>query len=113
MGVAGEEAEASRGGVSGGGGAGDLIPSSTPARGVRRGRAPVPTLVGGTGKGRERPRGGTGRFGGRARWAGLAASWAVWSRGVPFLFFFFCLLLLYFLSFYFCFIFVSYCFSFL
>ena len=57
--VGGEEAEASRGGVSGGGGAGDLIPSSTPARGVRRGRAPVPTLVGGTGKGRERP-GGNG-----------------------------------------------------
>ena len=33
MEVGGEEAEASRGGVSGGGGAGDLIPSSTPARG--------------------------------------------------------------------------------
>ena len=65
---------------------------------VGRGRAPVPTLVGGTGKGRERP-GGTGRFGGWARWAGLAASWAVWSRGVLSLFFFFCLLLLYFLFF--------------
>ena len=94
MEVGGEEAEASSGGVSGGGGAGDLIPSSTPARGVRRGRAPVPTLVGGTGKGRERPGGGTGRFGGWARWAGLAASWAVWSRGV--LLFSFCFTLSYF-----------------
>ena len=48
--------------------------------GVRRGRAPVPTLVGGTGKGRERPREAAGPAG-WARWAGLAASWVVWSRG--------------------------------
>ena len=54
-----EENGVSGRGARGGGGAGDLIPSSTPARGVRRGRAPVPTLVGGTGKGRERP-GGNG-----------------------------------------------------
>ena len=67
--------------------------------GVRRGRAPVPTLVGGTGKGRERPREAAGPAG-WARWAGLAASWAVWSRGrVLFSFFFFCLLPLYFLFF--------------
>ena len=72
---------------------GDLIPSSTPARGVRRGRAPVPTLVGGTGKGRERP-GERAGSAGWARWAGLAASWAVWSRGV--IFFSFCFTLSYF-----------------
>ena len=65
---------------------------------VGRGRAPVPTLVGGTGKGRERP-GERAGSAGWARWAGLAVSWAVWSRGVLFSFFFFCLLLLYFLFF--------------
>ena len=88
MEVGGEEAEASRGGVSGDGGTGDLIPSSTPARGVRRGRAPVPTLVGGTGKGRERPRERDGPAG-WARWASVAMSWAVWSRGGLFLLFYF------------------------
>ena len=54
--------------------------------GVRRGRAPVPTLVRGTGKGSERSGERVGSAG-WARWAGLAASWAVWSRGVLFLFF--------------------------
>ena len=38
---------------------------------VGRGRAPVPTLVGGTGKGRERP-GERAGSAGWARWAGLA-----------------------------------------
>jgi len=53
---------------------------------VGRGRAPVPTLVGGTGKGRERP-GERAGSAGWARWAGLVASWAAWSRGVLFSFF--------------------------
>ena len=43
---------------------------------VRRGRAPVPTRVGGTGKG-----GGRGRRAGSAGWARWV-SWARWPRGV-------------------------------
>ena len=46
------------------------------------------------GRGESDRGGGTGRFGGWARWAGLAASWAVWSRGV--IFFSFCFTLSYF-----------------
>ena len=59
--------------------------------GVRWGRAPIPTLVGGTGKGRERP-GERAGSAGWARWAGLAVSWAVWSSGGSFSLFSFFLL---------------------
>ena len=47
----------------------DLAPLLDAGEGVRRGCAPVPTLVGGTGKGRERP-----REAGRAGWAGQSRS---------------------------------------
>ena len=93
--------EGERGRVGGGikeAGAWRPYPLLDAGEGVRRGRTPVPTLVGGTGKGRERP-GERAGSAGWARWAGLAASWAVWSRGALFSLFFFCLLLLYFLFF--------------
>ena len=64
-------AGASGRGARGGGGAGDLILSSMPAREVRGRRAPVPTCVAGTRKGDEA--GGLGRrLASWARWAGLA-----------------------------------------
>ena len=69
-------------------------------QGGRRGRAPVPTLVGGTGKGDKA--GGPGRLlGSWARWAGLACELGRLVRWGALFSFFICLLLLYFLFFYF------------
>ena len=78
-GVGGARTEASVG-VSGrrdrGGAAWRPYPLVVAGERVRRGRAPVPTRVGGTGKG-----GGRGRRAGSAGWARWV-SWARWPRGV-------------------------------
>ena len=57
------EREGQVGGMGGGRGVGAALSSPVAGEGVRRGPAPVPTPVGGTGKGRATRGGGLGRLG--------------------------------------------------
>ena len=78
------EREGQVGGMGGGRGVGAALSSPVAGEVVRRGPAPVPTPVGGTGKGRERP-----SEVGQASWAWGRPSWArvQWGGG-SFSFFF-------------------------
>ena len=73
------------GGMGGGRGVGAALSSPVAGEVVRRGPAPVPTPVGGTGKGRASGRGGLGRLG---RGSAQLGQGPVGGKGVSLLLFF-------------------------